>query len=366
MAQSKLSYKNYLELGMKKILPYFTPHDNGAPSFNDSCVVLDLEHHLTLTSTVSIVDDNTDKCITAHKCTICLGIPREPVLLANCGHIFCESCIRNLTTVERHPWFDCPNCRLPGNCRFELFKRDRWPCLMRQVWDIMRMRCYFCKTFVGSPVKVVEHERLSCEKRLISCNSICCDFIGTFNEAVEHALNCEELLICCVSCNYITKLCSIEKHDCDEVKKRISALPPNPKRRIRKSKPGNFGHEHEFTWAIETQLFMEESALNDVIIIDDDDNANDSEPSGQAIQVVTGTNSPITPTQAPNTVSNMQTPTSTPILTSTPNSPRQRRRPRSSSSSSADTATTSGHEIILEYIDAPRPFRRSRRILFDN
>ena len=50
-------------------------------------------------------------------CTICLGIPRRPLILPSCGHLFCQSCI------EADVWWrkpeicnnavlnnKCPNC----------------------------------------------------------------------------------------------------------------------------------------------------------------------------------------------------------------------------------------------------------------
>jgi hypothetical protein len=256
MAQSKHAYINYITDEIKTYPSYF-PVDNSL-SFCDSDVIIDLEHHLALNSPDSDTNANTNTCITAHKCTICLGVPRIPVLLSNCGHIFCDFCIKNLADTNGDCFFNCPTCRTEGDIDEDLLNYDAWPCLMQEVWAIMKMKCMFCGNFQGSASEVDRHERWSCEKRTISCERACCHFVGTIEEAVEHVLICEHTLVCCIGCNYITNLSSIEKHNCERVKKRISMMNPEVQGRIKKGRPGELGII--FTWAVEMQLAMEELA----------------------------------------------------------------------------------------------------------
>jgi len=316
-----------------KSYPTHFSEDNRS-SFNNSNVIVDLEHHLTINSDNADANANTNTCITAHKCTVCLDIPRRPAMLSKCGHIFCDECIKKAVHPVRYPFFNCPTCRTLGNCLRDLSARDEWPCLMRQVWTMMRIKCMFCNTFQGSPFEVDQHERWSCEKRTISCESACCQFVGTIDQVVEHILNCEHVLVCCLGCNYIINLSSIAKHDCEEVKLRISMLQPDSQARIRKGQPGEFGNI--FTWAVEMQLIMIEPSIT---FHHNSFTSTSSEEVTQALEVdqltqadptatlSTTTSMPTTPpAQAQNPISNMQTPTSTPALTSTPNAPRRRLR----------------------------------------
>ena len=43
-----------------------------------------------------------------------LGIFQPPIRITQCGHVFCESCLLNMTRgVQR---WHCPNCRAQHNC----------------------------------------------------------------------------------------------------------------------------------------------------------------------------------------------------------------------------------------------------------
>jgi len=325
MAQSKLAYVSYITEGMKSYPTCFP--EGSSSSFNNSNVIVDLEHHLAINSDDAYANANTNTCITAHKCTVCLDIPRRPAMLSKCGHIFCDDCINNAVHPVRYPVFSCPTCRTLGNCLHDLKARDEWPCMMRQVWSMMRMKCMFCSTFQGSPFDVYQHERWRCEKRTISCESACCQFVGTIDQVMEHILNCEHILVCCLGCNYIVNLSTIEKHNCEEVKLRISMLRPDFQNRVRKGEPGDFGNI--FTWAVEMQLIM----LEPSIVFHIDEPSSSSHEVAQPTQAAPTTVAPSTSTstlttpqaQAQNLILNTRTPTPTPALTSAPNAPQRRR-----------------------------------------
>jgi hypothetical protein len=373
MAQSKLAYVEFLTEKLKSQPAHF-PDD--ATSFNDSDIIVDLEFHLCLNSNDPNINASTNTCITGHKCTVCLGVPREPVMLIECGHIFCETCIKKVIQPDDWPYFHCPTCRSANNFTSGLARREKWPCLMRQIWSIMRVRCKFCQTFLGSPSEVDYHERWKCEKRIINGAYVCCSsFVGTIDQVVEHVLNCPHVLVCCLGCNYFTFLSPIEKHNCEVVKKSISMLPLDSQGRIRTGRPGQFGNDSR-VWSVEQNILIEEPLPPTPPRTPPsyDDGINDNNPPTPSTPPTppTSETSPTpppqisllaSPNQAPNPALNTQTPTSTPALSSTPNAPNRRRRSRQGTLPPANIAEYP--EVLINYVDSSSSQRRRRRTLFD-
>jgi len=308
-------------------------------------VVIDIEHYLTVNCPDADANANASTCISAHKCPICYGIPRTPVFLSTCGHLFCEECIMHVAMLqpkeedESEFDFNCPCCRALCYWRSQVVSYDKWPNMMRQVWALNRVKCQFCKIFQGSPFEVNMHERSKCARRSIRSSCGCCNFVGTVDEVLHFMLNCKNLLVCCFGCSYIVKFSAYEDHNCEEVKQRVSKLPPNSQRLIRKGYPGEFGDR--FTWDVNEQLYM----LNATCRYEDN-----KEAEAETVLTPTVTPTPTTSThttpsftvspsptastsatpseQVQNPELNMETPTSSSVVASTPNAPQRRSRRR--------------------------------------
>ena len=342
MALSKLPYINSINETMK-MAPSIIIVDN--PSFNDSSVLIDLEYGFQHTDTM------TTLCITAHKCTVCLGIPRTPVMFNPCWHIFCNSCIENVRTRSLEGrYVSCPTCRSLSKQSGGLVSYDRWPTLMRQVWKSMRVKCAHCKLFCSDPITVAKHELEQCEERPIHCHEYSCDFTGNFKQVVEHMLECPFVLVCCTGCNYYTSIAYIDLHNCDEVKSRVMALPASSRTRIRTGNAGELAPGTVF-WSIEQQLSIEE-----VSAADDNDKETTMDvlvftsplPRTPPLPHFPQTPSPPTPTTTRNGAERSNLVTSTPIA--------QRRGNNNNNNNNA---------IDIRYNDGRRILRSRRRIVFE-
>ena len=56
-------------------------------------------------------------------CCICTGIPTLPILLPDCGHSFCYTCIKGYKLANPQPLV-CPLCRTPVTIDIDHIKVD--------------------------------------------------------------------------------------------------------------------------------------------------------------------------------------------------------------------------------------------------
>ena len=131
--------------------------------FKDADIVTGLGGATPLFKDVSISD-------THWKCQVCLCLPRNPVSLTRCGHVFCEHCILHVHKTQNAErmnkiWATCPICRVDFS-RDQLLKVDNWPILVRSMWKLIRVKCAApgCD-FVSGPATVIAHEDKACDYR---------------------------------------------------------------------------------------------------------------------------------------------------------------------------------------------------------
>ncbi len=180
--------------------------------FDDDRVLLPLDDALKTTC-----GDPPMFTETAWKCSICLGLPREPVVIGKCGHMACEKCIMHALTLDRTriqigPEGSCPVCRGPYTVN-TMLEYKNWPLLMRQIWSTIKVRCKKCDYF-NDPISVVKHERTQCEDRHVCCPG--CWIGGTPSYTYVHAISCKDVMVYCLDCGYPIKLVDKENHQCSK------------------------------------------------------------------------------------------------------------------------------------------------------
>ncbi len=153
-------------------------------------------------------------------CGVCMGIPRNPVMLRPCGHVGCDHCTARVFK-QRFALYDSqkrlPNSRCPV-CRTNFIETDmvqyrHWELLSKGAFNCVEVACteradagesvdafVECK-FVGSIQELREHELRTCENRTIQCPNPGCVFISTHNKLREHFKSCDKLVTYCNMCN---------------------------------------------------------------------------------------------------------------------------------------------------------------------
>ena len=159
-------------------------------------------------------------------CSICFAVPRHPITLITCGHLFCEPCA--LTYLEKAPSarthnygrrsVPCPLCRkryseeniLP----FKLFQY--WA---QNIYNQIVVKCPEDCGFSGAPEAVDDHQVYECAKRPICCPFPGCNYVcEALHMATEHFATCKERRYFCAKCNLPCDSTPDNPHDC------ISAL----------------------------------------------------------------------------------------------------------------------------------------------
>ena len=110
-------------------------------------------------------------------CSCCQCLPRLPVMLETCGHLFCEFCAD--ANYKNKRGFDvqygvpndeapCPNCRVP----YRKQEITTWRSFHKWTKTLFSQIVIICPEgcgFKGSPTKVDEHQIYCCPKRPIRC-----------------------------------------------------------------------------------------------------------------------------------------------------------------------------------------------------
>ena len=148
-------------------------------------------------------------------CKICFGLPRSGIEIRECGHTYCRPCIeaqmRQRTATHYELTFHCPYCRVlyVKSDIIDLGKTSKH--LMNQYTGI-DVRCAYGCGFVGNPINTVQHEKLKCKQRPISCPHLACSSSMTEEAMDKHIEECEHRLIYCEHCGLPHIINSI--HDC--------------------------------------------------------------------------------------------------------------------------------------------------------
>ena len=148
-------------------------------------------------------------------CAICRGIPRQPVCMKDCGHMFCETCIQQQVTTEAsyNGKLRCALCKRESRVVETVPFKEFCPSL-KKVFRLAKLRCPLGCEFIGDPQEMDEHETFRCERRVVCCPSAGCPVKASYKEMTEHIQSCPNLMINCRRCRLPVKRARLESHDC--------------------------------------------------------------------------------------------------------------------------------------------------------
>ena len=155
-------------------------------------------------------------------CPICHGIPRSPVIIKHCGHLFCECCLEKHASSEtpQFPeapgWFKCALCQhqfIPSS----LIPFERFVTALKKAYHLVRLRCPSGCPFIGDPQEMDRHQSFQCDLREVRCPSIGCEVTMSFHQLRdEHVAICPKLMIYCDSCLLPVTREQLKDHNCKE------------------------------------------------------------------------------------------------------------------------------------------------------
>lgn len=157
-------------------------------------------------------------------CPICLGVPRYPASLANCGHVGCDGCLDHhlrstgtLAQNQREKSFaKCPTCRAKFD-RHGIMGFKGWNLPAKAMFGQIKVRCPSKQecTFVGTIAQLIQHEQFECRYRIIRCPNKGCSLLGSEVQVREHHYrSCPRLMVHCPTCKIAVPWESREQHDC--------------------------------------------------------------------------------------------------------------------------------------------------------
>lgn len=151
-------------------------------------------------------------------CSICLGIPRKPCYLQECGHLFCEYCIRKL--YQTNPKASCPYCKTEFYLS-EIISTENFPKWALGVWKSVQTKCTLECGFQADPLAVHHHEIYLCPRRHVKCPNLGCPYIGLIESIEKHYCECKFVYQLCLHCQLLISRKDFEKHDCVENLKQV-------------------------------------------------------------------------------------------------------------------------------------------------
>ena len=97
-------------------------------------------------------------------CPICHGIPRSPVIIKFCGHLFCEGCTqkqfeaaKNEDEEEDSDVIQCAVCK--GHFQpFHLLAFEYFYTAVKKAYHLVRLRCPNGCPFIGDPQEMDGHQ----------------------------------------------------------------------------------------------------------------------------------------------------------------------------------------------------------------
>ena len=185
---------------------------------------LEFEAGYSLDSLISKVDP------VELKCSICQGIPKEPIELNACGHLYCKACIYHHTAINGkmtpvNGMFvkedRCPLCRKAfyPQTGIRQFK-DFQPTLSR-LYKSLEIRCGNECGFISDPFSMDEHLMYDCCERVVRCPNYKCPIILKFQELEAHHFpQCPRFRYHCPKCLLLIELKEPDTHDCFERQKK--------------------------------------------------------------------------------------------------------------------------------------------------
>jgi len=155
-------------------------------------------------------------------CPICHGIPRNPVIIKHCGHLFCECCLEKQASSDTPQFPDVPGWLKCAVCKLQfipstLIPFEHFHPPMKKAYHLVRLRCPSGCPFIGDPQEMDRHQSFQCDLREVRCPSIACEVHMPFHQLRdEHVALCPKLMIYCESCLLPVKREQLKEHNCKE------------------------------------------------------------------------------------------------------------------------------------------------------
>ena len=154
-------------------------------------------------------------------CGICQGLPRRPASLSQCGHLFCEVCLKRLIqefmkTHTRYEGIPCPLCRDIFHT-YGIITFGRFQFWSQALYKAIQVKCPSGCGFKGNAIEVDHHQVFLCPKRRIKCPNESCQIIMPACEMEErHLHDCPFLLVSCPGCFLPVKTDELKTHSCSQ------------------------------------------------------------------------------------------------------------------------------------------------------
>ena len=197
----RCTYDNDREANKPNGKPIIRSSDYGTPAFETG---YDLAN----------VIGNPERCLM--QCGVCLCLPRYPIELQSCGHIFCFMCA--MRTINFQPMgyhstgAPCPTCKSHYYIS-NIVDIKRSSQALLNIYNGFDIRCGYGCGQVCSPKLMMDHETWVCPRRPVRCIFDSCDTILPDTEMEAHLDECSQRLVYCNGC-YLPRKLDGSDHSC--------------------------------------------------------------------------------------------------------------------------------------------------------
>ncbi|KAF0155396.1 MAG: hypothetical protein FD188_3147 [Ignavibacteria bacterium] len=155
-------------------------------------------------------------------CSICEGLPRHPVFLDKCGHLFCEMCMKQhfkINSKLNAPFLTiraatCPTCKTEFTLG-DVLVFDCFQTWAKAIYKTIQVSCPFDCEYKGNPFEVDHHQVFECPLRRIQCpNEGCGEIQPAYMMEADHFPQCPCLRIYCTACKLPVLASERITHDC--------------------------------------------------------------------------------------------------------------------------------------------------------
>ena len=155
----------------------------------------------------------TDISNSPFRCGVYFGLPRYPIELKQCGHIFCKLCILRAAAPYSVGGPQCPYCKRPCNCSRDVIDFANGSMALQHMYLSFEVRCYYGCGHISTPTAMLEHETWQCPQRRVGCLNDGCSTILPDVQMEAHLDTCPKRFVYCNSC-LLPKRFDTAQHNC--------------------------------------------------------------------------------------------------------------------------------------------------------
>lgn len=148
------------------------------------------------------------------QCSCCFNLPRQPVKLPSCSHIFCATCVDKLEpNGSQFSTKNCPICREKFRYTIEFSNFDP---LLKILFRKIEVTCQYGCGFKSDPIETGKHEGIQCAKRPVLCRFPRCSMQFPSENVDAHENDCLFRLLYCPECRLSFSANEENEHNCFE------------------------------------------------------------------------------------------------------------------------------------------------------